>query len=180
VVVVAGATSTRVVRRLAAAGRRPVLVARTRQAWERVLAATDLTARGLPIFSTATSVAAASGADSVVLHNIAPSWAPPSAVVGAAGRVAGGVARRVRRLLRTAALSAPRAKVIVSSSSEPERVIVDAFVERDADLLVLGMRRPGAHLGPRCADQVVATTPGNVLVVPLTGRRSTGARPRPS
>jgi nucleotide-binding universal stress UspA family protein len=179
VVVVAGQTPTRFVRRLAAAGRRPVLVARTRQKWTRILAATDLQSRGFPIVAAASAVATAHGADSVVLHNVAPSWAATAATFGAAGRMATGVAG-VRRLLRTAARSVPRPKVIVSASARPARAIVDAFAARHADLLVLGMRRPHGRPGARCADHVVATVPGNVLVVPLTRRRNALRKGAPS
>lgn len=167
VVVVAGATSPQIVRRLAAAGRRPVLVARTRQPWQVVLAATDALTRGFPVVEAAATVAAARHATSVVLHNVTPGWVSPSALIGGGGVFATGLARRLRRLSRTVARTSPRSNILVCRAGAAARAIVDATVARDADVLVIGMRRPSPRHRSRCADHVVAATPGNVLVVPL-------------
>jgi len=86
------------------------------------------------------------------------------------------VARRLRRLVRSASRTSPPSQVVVCGSSAADRAIVDAVVARDADLLVLGMRRPGRRYRTRCSDHVVAATPGNILVVPLRGAHA-GARP---
>ncbi len=165
VIVVASGTPPPIVRRLATAARCPVLVARTRQRWEVVLSATDLNARGLPVVVAGSAIAERCHARSLVIHNVSPSWAVPtpngepiqSAIVS----------RRVRRLVRAAAHTTPRSGVMVSNANDAQRAITRAVVERDADLLVLGMRRPTHHLLGGCADGILATTPGNVMVVPL-------------
>lgn len=171
ILVVAGGTAPHLVRRLAAACRRPVLLARTRQPWTRVLAATDLEAAGLPVVAAGAAIAASAGAEAVVLHNVAPAWAAPTPLLGTGAVFAARVARRLRRLVRTAGRMSPRSQVVVCASAAADRAIVDAVVARDADLLVVGMRRPARRLRARCADHVVAATPGNVLVIPLGRRR---------
>lgn len=170
VVVVAGDTSPWVVRRLASAARRPVLVARTRQRWGRVLVATDLQSRALPVVAAGAAVAAARNSEAIVLHNVVPAWST-TAAGRSGGAFAAGVARRLRRLVRATAQAAPDAKVVVCSSRAPSRAIADAVVERGADVLVLGMRRPRPQTRRRCADQVVVGTSGNVLVVPIAAKR---------
>ena len=180
VVVVAGDTPPRVVRRLVAASRRPVLVARTRQRWEVVLSATDLETRGVPVVAAGAALAATRGASSVVLHNVAPVWVAPTAVVVPGAGGANRVARRLRRLARLAARTSPPSQVVVSSASAVDRAILDATVRRHADILVVGMRRPARRTRARCADRLVAATPGNVMVVPLgPPRRDRGMEVRP-
>lgn len=173
VVVVASATAARIVRRLAIRTRRPVLVARTRQRWQLVLAATDLCARGVPVVTVATGLASVSGAAALVLHNVAPTWAAPSRSIRPLASAS--VARQLRRLARVAARTSPHPQVMVASTVEPARAIVDAMVARDADLLVVGMRRPRPRRPGGCAERVVSTTPGNVLVVPLGASVRSGA-----
>jgi nucleotide-binding universal stress UspA family protein len=177
IVVVAAETSSGIVRRLAASVGRPVLVARTGQPWQRVLSATDLRGRRYPVVVLGTAVAETRRAASMVLHNVAPGWAAPTALAGTgAGRVfAAGVARRLRRLARFVARTSPGSTVIVSGVGVAGRAIVDAAAARDADLLVVGMRRPSRRVRARCADHVIASTPGNVLVVPLGARQRDGA-----
>ena len=174
-VVVAGGTAPRVVRRLAALTRRPVLVARTRARWRRVLAATDLQTPGSPVLALATAVAAVRDAEALLLHSVAPSWATPAPAIRPLASVA--VARRMRRLARLAAHATPRPRVVVASSVQPARAIVDAMATHDAELVVVGMRR--AHRGGGCAEQVVADAGGNVLVVPLVAPTSASTAGRP-
>ncbi|MBL8627217.1 MAG: universal stress protein [Myxococcales bacterium] len=171
VVVVAGGTSARVVRRLTSAARLPVLVARTRQPWSTVVSATDLQAPGTPVLAAGSAVAATRHAEFAVVHNVTPAWQEAAALDSTGGTVAAHVARRLRRLARLAAAVTPTPAVVVCAGPEAPRAIVDACVARGADLVVVGMRRPRATRTDRCADHVVASTPGNVLVVPLGARR---------
>ncbi|MEZ4401255.1 MAG: universal stress protein [Kofleriaceae bacterium] len=171
VVVVDGLTVPRVVRRLAAVTRRPVLLARTRQPWKTVLTATDLRPAGLPVLAAGAAVAAASDAASMILHNVAPLWIGPARAVLVSGPRTVGIERRLRRLARAAARATPQATVLIANTGTPAQAIVDASVARDADLLVVGMRRPRRLRAGRCADTVVATSPTNVMVVPVTGTR---------
>ncbi|MBL8627369.1 MAG: universal stress protein [Myxococcales bacterium] len=163
VVVVAGGTTPRVVRRLAMLTQRPVLVARTRTPWRRVLAATDLRGPGAPVLALATSLAAERDAEAFVLHSVAPSWATPALAIRPLASAA--VVRRMRRLARLAVRATPRPRVLLASAVQPARAIVEAMTTHAAELVVVGMRRARAGVG--CAERVVADAAGNVLVVPL-------------
>lgn len=175
ILVVPGETTTRIVRRLAALTRRPVLVARSGQAWRRVLAATDLRSRGLPVVTAGAAVAATRAAALGVLHNASPRWSSPDNAAASAP-IAQSLCRRLERLTRAALAPAAPAELVVSAALRDDRAILDAVVARDADLLVVGMRRPSRIFHQGCADRVVAMAPVNVLVIPLGARPQVGAR----
>lgn len=171
VLVVAGGTSARVVRRLTSMARRPVLVARTRQPWSSVVSATDLQAPGTPVLTAGSRVAATRHAAFAVVYNVTPAWREAAALDTTGGTVTAHVARRLRRLARLADAVTPSPTLLVCNARDARAAIVEASVARDADVVVVGMRRPHATRTERCADHVVAATPGNVLVVPLAARR---------
>lgn len=170
VLVVESGTAPLAVRRLASAARRPVLVARTRQAWQRVMAATDLQSRGAPIIETGADLAARRHASLTVIHNVAPGWAEASRL-DRTGAARAHVGRRLRRLANATCKSAPDADVMIGHAGAPEQAVIEAGVARGADVVVVGMRRPRLAPRARCADHIVATMPGNVIVVPLLARR---------
>ena len=172
VVVVAPGTPTLIVRRLAAATRRPVLIARTRAPWRTVLAATDLRTRGAPVVAAGAALAASAGAASVVVHSVAPGWIAPGATLARGDRAARAVAARMRRLARVAARTTPPPEVVIASAASPARAIVHAAAEREADVLVVGMRRPTRRGPRRCADRVLTSAAHNVVVVPLGAART--------
>lgn len=171
VVVVAGGTSARVVRRLTALARRPVLVARTRRPWGSVVSATDLQAPGTPVLAAGARIAAIRHAAFTVLYNVTPAWREAAALDTTGGTISAHVARRLRRLARLTDAVSPPPTVLVGDAPAARAAILDATVARDADLVVVGMRRPHAARTERCADHVVAMAPANVLVIPLAARR---------
>ncbi len=151
----------------------PVLVAREAKSCDVVVAATDLADDRYPVLSRAAEIAARLGTSVVLVHNISTREIDDAHEGGIPARwiaLAGEIERRRRKLLRLGEAMAADFEPVVANRQNAAEAIIDAARERDADLIVVGMRAAVNVQGQVVAGTaaaVVESTRRSILVLPF-------------
>ena len=134
----------------------------------RIVFATDCSSTSLKALPYAVSLAASENARLTVVHAVAPAPAAIEAVVVpiAEAELVEDAKQRLNRILTQAAL--PSSPEVVVTCGPVVDAILTAAVQRNASMIVLGVRHKGAlaaHVPWSIADGVVAHAPCPVLTV---------------
>lgn len=164
-----GTVATSVAREL----RTPVLVARRHRRSDLILAASDLSDARFPVLHAAAELAGRLDAPLVAVHNVAPPprLDTPDPLRAVALEVSAAVASERRDTLAAAVASLEvSAEVVVANERSDDEAIVHAASARQADLVVVGTRRPSLLrrlFRGELAAHVVQRALRSVLVLPL-------------
>ena len=156
----------------------PVLIARAPSADETIVAATDLQAANYPVLRQAAQLAEQIDASLVALHNVPPPPMSARTVTRAAtfdSAVESQTEDRRRRLERATSELQLFAEAVVSHEANSADAILREARARDADVVVVGARRPSWFERLRrgsVPSRVVDRARRSVLVTPIGDHRS--------
>ena len=174
-----GEHAGRLVTRLAATTRTPVLAARAPARNQTIVAATDLRDPTYPVLQLAAALGQQLETSVIVVHNVRLGATPNEATAASAGetRVDAAQAERLARLRQASGLLPMASRTAVRHEDDPVDAILLAAREEEADLVVVGTRAPawferggGADVAARIVDRArrsVLVTPVNVSATPL-------------
>lgn len=150
----------------------PVLVARQPMSCDAVVAATDLADERFPVVSRAVEIAVRLCASVVLVHNVSTREVEDAYEGDPRVRwvaLAGAIERRRRKLCRLGTAMATDFEPVVANRHNAAEAIVQAARERDADLIVVGVRSGPASVTQAAgtAAAVIESTRRSILVLPF-------------